>query len=505
MKCAAILEKLMKGKHGPLFSSPVEWNAGYLPDYPQYVKCPMDLGLVHKNLTAGRYARLEDFANDVRLVWRNALLYNFPTSYGFFKDTREKAREFERELAVLEDEQEKAARARTPQLDSLARCALLLRDLRMNPYAEQLLEPVSGVPEYEAVVRSPMDLGTVGRKLECGAYLSADGFARDVGLVLQNAIVFNSWRYAAAQFWRNSAQFCAIRSRPIHHLYSTHIGEYAALIAHAFDRRMKLFRRPLHLHVTVQDKALPPSERRTLFEQLEALPLAELVSWVLGVKCQPWGTSAVTERGTTLEVNIDALGEEVRQYGSGGDGGRGDPTFSSGRAWCCAVARGAGKDLGGHREGQQAEAAESRRRTSPTPEEYGAAERQKPPPPALLPRRAEAPRGVRLLSHLQGGEGVPDLAKWATTMKLRPHEPNASYFVDPDGSVHGLPPASSPPMRRWRTRRSSLRSARPRPSPPKPPPASRRGPIRALSSAHTSSSRPTAAAAAAAAATASRS
>ncbi|WP_348761276.1 fused PTS fructose transporter subunit IIA/HPr protein, partial [uncultured Salinisphaera sp.] len=61
--CAAILEKLMKGKHGPLFSSPVEWNAGYLPDYPQYVKCPMDLGLVHKNLTAGRYARLEDFAN----------------------------------------------------------------------------------------------------------------------------------------------------------------------------------------------------------------------------------------------------------------------------------------------------------------------------------------------------------------------------------------------------------------------------------------------------------
>ena len=66
---------------------------------------------------------------------------------------------------------------------------------------------MSGVPEYEAVVRSPMDLGTVGRKLECGAYLSADGFARDVGLVLQNAIVFNSWRYAAAQFWRNSAQF----------------------------------------------------------------------------------------------------------------------------------------------------------------------------------------------------------------------------------------------------------------------------------------------------------
>ena len=66
------------------------------------------------------------------------------------------------------------------------------------------------MPEYEAVVRSPMDLGTVGRKLECGAYLSADGFARDVGLVLQNAIVFNSWSTRRAIL----AQFCAIRSRP---------------------------------------------------------------------------------------------------------------------------------------------------------------------------------------------------------------------------------------------------------------------------------------------------
>ena len=300
----------------------------------------MDLGLVHKNLTAGRYARLEDFANDVRLVWRNALLYNFPTSYGFFKDTREKAREFERELAALEVEQEKAAGAHA--LDSLARCALLLRDLRMNPYAEQLLEPVSGVPEYEAVVRSPMDLGTVGRKLECGAYLSADGFARDVGLVLQNAIVFNSWRYAAAQFWRSSAQF----AHGIHHLDSTHIGEYAALIAHAFDRRMKLFRRPLHLHVTVQDKALP---RRSAAPS-SSCSMKPLPSSSHGCSASSAGASAVTERGTTLEVNIDALGEEVRQYGSGGDGGRGDPTFSSGRA-VLRSARGAGTDLGGHREG----------------------------------------------------------------------------------------------------------------------------------------------------------
>ena len=81
----------------------------------------MDLGLVHKNLTAGRYARLGT-ANDVRLVWRNALLYNFPTSYGFFKDTREKAREFERSSPRSRSSRRRR-RGRAPQLDSLAlRC-----------------------------------------------------------------------------------------------------------------------------------------------------------------------------------------------------------------------------------------------------------------------------------------------------------------------------------------------------------------------------------------------
>ena len=150
---------------------------------------------------------------------------------------------------------------------------------------------------------------------------------------------------------------------------------------------MKLFRRPLHLHVTVQDKALPPSERRTLFELLSMKPLAELVSWVLGVKCQPWGTSAVTERGTTLEVNIDALGEEVRQYGSGGDGGRGDPTFLK---WESVVLR--SSHAARERIWEAIEKDNKRRRQDVAPANLTqrqnnmvAAERQKRPLPALLP------------------------------------------------------------------------------------------------------------------------
>ena len=210
---------------------------------------------------------------------------------------------------------------------------------------------------------------------------------------------------------------------------------------------MKLFCRPLHLHVTVQDKALPPSERRTLFELLSMKPLAELVSWVLGVKCQPWGTSAVTERGTTLEVNIDALGEEVRQYGSGGDGGRGDPTFlkwesvvlrsshaARERIWE-AIAR---QDLGGHNKRKRQENAP--KNLTERQKNMVAAERQKLPLPALLPSQELRLLEAYVFCHIyKAAKESPHLAKWATTMKLRPHEPNASYFVDPDGSAHGLP------------------------------------------------------------------
>ena len=91
------------------------------------------------------------------------------------------------------------------------KCDAHLKSLLKRSQAIHFAKPVDwkkmGLHDSPRLIKQPMDLGTVGRKLECGAYLSADGFARDVGLVLQNAIVFNSWRYAAAQFWRSSAQF----------------------------------------------------------------------------------------------------------------------------------------------------------------------------------------------------------------------------------------------------------------------------------------------------------
>ena len=68
-KCDAHLKSLLKRSQAIHFAKPVDWKKMGLHDYPRLIKQPMDLGTVQENITKGKYARLEDFATDVRLVW----------------------------------------------------------------------------------------------------------------------------------------------------------------------------------------------------------------------------------------------------------------------------------------------------------------------------------------------------------------------------------------------------------------------------------------------------
>lgn len=58
------------------FRDPVDWKSMGLLDYLDIVKSPMDLGTVKSRIEASKYNSLEEIAADVRLVWRNCMLYN---------------------------------------------------------------------------------------------------------------------------------------------------------------------------------------------------------------------------------------------------------------------------------------------------------------------------------------------------------------------------------------------------------------------------------------------
>ncbi|KAK4486999.1 hypothetical protein RD792_006314 [Penstemon davidsonii] len=100
-KCKAILERLMKHKHGWIFNKPVDVAGLGLHDYFQIIKNPMDLGTVKKRLTQNWYETPLLFAEDVRLTFRNAMTYN-PIGHGVYVIAEDLSKIFEEKWAPLE-------------------------------------------------------------------------------------------------------------------------------------------------------------------------------------------------------------------------------------------------------------------------------------------------------------------------------------------------------------------------------------------------------------------
>ncbi|KAF8104009.1 hypothetical protein N665_0181s0030 [Sinapis alba] len=76
--CSALLERLMKHKHGWVFNAPVDVKGLGLHDYFTIIEHPMDLGTVKSTLTNNLYKSPREFAEDVRLTFHNAMTYNPP-------------------------------------------------------------------------------------------------------------------------------------------------------------------------------------------------------------------------------------------------------------------------------------------------------------------------------------------------------------------------------------------------------------------------------------------
>ncbi|GLD92879.1 hypothetical protein PINS_up001458 [Pythium insidiosum] len=109
-----VLRGMMEHKFGWVFSSPVDPVALGIPNYFKIIRRPMDLGTIKKKLDAGIYKHLDQFAEDVRLTFNNAKLFNSEDQdvYNLAKDM---LNDFNGEIRMLEaqiNEEEKAARAK---------------------------------------------------------------------------------------------------------------------------------------------------------------------------------------------------------------------------------------------------------------------------------------------------------------------------------------------------------------------------------------------------------
>ncbi|KAM1360051.1 hypothetical protein ACFX11_046992 [Malus domestica] len=101
--CSSLLEKLMKHKHGWVFNEPVDAAKLGLHDYHIIIKHPMDLGTIKSRLNKNWYKSPKEFAEDVRLTFRNAMTYN-PQGQDVHVMAEQLSRIFEDRWAIIESD-----------------------------------------------------------------------------------------------------------------------------------------------------------------------------------------------------------------------------------------------------------------------------------------------------------------------------------------------------------------------------------------------------------------
>ena len=71
-----VLSNLQRNSKAYIFNSPVDVEELDIPDYYQIVKKPMDFGTIKTKLKEHKYQRIEEFIEDMELVFYNCKLYN---------------------------------------------------------------------------------------------------------------------------------------------------------------------------------------------------------------------------------------------------------------------------------------------------------------------------------------------------------------------------------------------------------------------------------------------
>mgnify|MGYP006077848169 FL=1 len=231
----------------------------------------------------------------------------------YFKAAKALSDAFEKKLEEIERE---AEQINNPQLDTMERCRILLDDMTMNPFSEWFREPVDhenmGLTDYLQVIKEPQDLGTISKKLERAHYMSPEDFARDVRLVWQNAITYNSATSMCARQPRPRASDNPLSRRlPT---YSCRFGVVAAILWQTFDRRFALITNLASVDPgrPIPDRPGWPTfqQKKKFYDLCTKLTLADLNQMVSLV--QRTCVAAVQNCGDKeVEVDVDELDMET--------------------------------------------------------------------------------------------------------------------------------------------------------------------------------------------------
>ena len=235
--CQRILKGLKRHREAGPFLLPVDPVALNIPDYFTVIKHPMDLSTISKKCDLNEYANADAFIADVRLMLTNCFTYNAPESQ-VTKMGRNLEKYFNTAMSKLPTELGAAGASASssslpPAIESpstsrpkresvvnvsvgaisgtpavrrgsaasaatLSFCSSVLRELMKKTNAHLNwpfmipVDPVAlNIPDYFDVIKQPMDLGTIRKKLDTGMYTRPEQFESDVRLVFSNCYTYN--------------------------------------------------------------------------------------------------------------------------------------------------------------------------------------------------------------------------------------------------------------------------------------------------------------------------
>ena len=219
-----VIKSLKMNKDAKPFLNPVDPVALNIPNYPDFIKEPMDLSTVEKKLLDEVYKVKTEFIYDVNLIFQNCKTFNgesspFTAMANNMKDV------FDKHMSKFPIEDLKVVTPLSPNLarpkrsphpsgttynppnssgihhkrkltPELRFASSVIRELTKKKYFEinmPFLEPVDTLtyPNYLEIVKNPMDFSLVRRKLDQGLYTKSEEVYADIKLIFANCYAFN--------------------------------------------------------------------------------------------------------------------------------------------------------------------------------------------------------------------------------------------------------------------------------------------------------------------------
>lgn len=189
--CDLLLKRIYDNPKSEPFQTAVDWESLGLKDYPEKIKKPIDLSIITNKLLENSYNNIYEFQSDMDLMFSNCLIYN-PSRSLIYRQAFDLKKIFKTHFLKIEQ----LEISKRPIFSDKKKCLNLLNKLTSEKYLKinwPFLEPVciKQVPNYYDIIKKPMDLKTIRRKIEENEYKTFEEFNEDLNLISKNCLKFN--------------------------------------------------------------------------------------------------------------------------------------------------------------------------------------------------------------------------------------------------------------------------------------------------------------------------